>query len=215
MRLTKMRSILEEETAADRKTNGPQKIELQHINVKVLLEGGENLDPIIPIFHGWIQNRILPELLIDVADYRHVHHGPGIVLIGHEADYSIDNTNGRLGLRYNRKAQIPGTNQQKLAQAATAAFAATKYLQEDKRLNGKLCFNGHEVEIFINDRLLAPTGEDTRKALDPELRQFAGKLMHGSEYSLDHETDPRRLFGVAIHSARRFSVEELLQNLGA
>ncbi len=209
IRETDMRSILEEETAID----------LQHINVKVLLEGGADLDPVIPIFHEWIQNRVftnqeLPELLIDVADYRHVHHGPGIVLIGHEADYSIDNTDGRLGLRYNRKDQIPGSNQQKLARAATAALAATKYLQEDKRLNGKLCFNGHEVEIFINDRLLAPTGEDTRKALDPELRQFADKLMNGSEYSLDHESDPRRLFGVAIHSARRFSVEELLQNLG-
>src|SRR5689334_21079722 len=107
-----MRSILEEETAAD------QKINLQHINDKVLLDGGADLDPgmldsVIPIFHGCIQNRLVlnektPEPLIDVADYRHVHHGPGIVLIGHEADYSIDNTNGRLGPRYNRKAQLAG-----------------------------------------------------------------------------------------------------------
>ncbi|HZQ20747.1 MAG TPA: hypothetical protein VFA90_18805 [Terriglobales bacterium] len=210
-----MRSILEEETAADRKTNGPQKIELQHINVKVLLEGGENLDPIIPIFHGWIQNRILPELLIDVADYRHVHHGPGIVLIGHEADYSIDNTNGRLGLRYNRKAQLTGTNEEKLTQAARAAFVAAKYLQEDTRLSNKLYFNGHDIELFVNDRLVAPTNNDTRCALDLDLRRFANKLLNRSEYSLTYEADARRLFGAAIHFKQVFSVDDLIQNLNS
>ena len=30
--------------------------------------------------------------------------GPGVMLIGHQADYSVDNTDDRLGVRYNRKA---------------------------------------------------------------------------------------------------------------
>lgn len=209
-----MRSILEEDTAADPKT----KIDLQHINVKVLLEGGADLDPVIPIFHGWIQNRVvhnpeLPELLIDVADYRHVHHGPGIVLIGHEADYSIDNTDGRLGLRYNRKTQLGASNQEKLTHGLRAALAATKRLQEDTQLNSKLHFNGHDIELFINDRLIAPTNEDTRQAVDPILRQVLTRLFAGTEYSVRYETDPRRLLGAFIHSERQFSVEELLQNL--
>jgi hypothetical protein len=212
-----MRSILEEETAADL-SKSDQTIDLQHINVKVLLEGGADLDAgvldsIIPIFHGWIQNRALPELLIDVADYRHVHHGPGIVLIGHEADYSIDNTNGRLGLRYNRKAQVAGTNGEKLAQATKSALTAAKHLQEDTRPKSKLYFNSHDLEILINDRLVAPTNNQTRQALDPGIRRFANKLLNGAEYSLTYESDPRRLFGAAIHSARGFTVEELLQNL--
>jgi hypothetical protein len=212
-----MRSILEEETA----------IELQHINVKLLLVA-PNLDPIIPIFHDWIQTQVfnnqeLPELLIDVADYRHVHHGPGLVLIGHEADYSIDNTDGRLGLRYNRKAQLTGTNEEKLTQAARAAIAAAKRLQEDTRLNGKFHFNGHDIELFINDRLIVPNSgapnnpnnnnEDARRALDLDIRRFVNKLLNRSEYSLDYETDPRRLFGAAIHTKEEFSVEELLRNL--
>lgn len=218
-----MRSILEEETALDQAKNG-HKIELQHINIKVLLEGGADLDPVIPIFHGWIQNRLVlneeaPELLIDVADYRHVHHGPGIVLIGHEADYSIDNTNGRLGLRYNRKAQLTGSNEEKLAQAAKAALTAAMHLQGDARLNGKLYFNGQDIELFINDRLIAPGNDapiedEARRGLDLDIREFANRLLKRSEYSLDYETDPRRLFGAKIHSVRKFSVEELLQNLG-
>lgn len=213
-----MRSILEEETATDL-----QKIDLQHVNVKLLLEGAADLDPgvldlIIPIFHSWIQSRVvlnkeLPELLIDVADYRHVHHGPGIVLIGHEADYSIDNTDGRLGLRYNRKAQLTGTNEEKLTLAAKAALTAVRQLQEDTRLNHRLNFNRQDIEAFINDRLVAPTNDDTRLVLEPDIRRFVNKLLNGSEYSLNYETDPRRLFGARIHSARKLSVDELLQNL--
>ena len=81
-------------------------MELQHLNVKLLLENSQDLDldAIVNIFHGWIQEQLCEELLLDVADYRHVHHGPGVVLIGHEADYAIDNTDGRWGIRYNRKA---------------------------------------------------------------------------------------------------------------
>ncbi len=208
-----MRSILEEETA----------IELEHINVKVLLEGGSDLDAglldaIIPIFHGWIQSQVFqngdfPELLIDVADYRHVHHGPGIVLIGHEADYAIDNTDGRLGLRYNRKAQIAGNNYEKLTQAFRGTLTAAQQLQSDTRLNNKFHFNGQDIELFINDRLVAPVDDQTRHAIDPVLRPFLRRLFAGAEYSLRYETDPRRLFGAAIHSERKFSVEELLQNL--
>lgn len=49
-----------------------------------------------PIFQGWIQrNAIENELLIDVVDYKHVHHGPGIILIGYEGDYAYDSIDGR------------------------------------------------------------------------------------------------------------------------
>ena len=200
-----MRSILEKETAID----------LEHINVKLLLKDWIDLDSVIPIFHNWIQNRILPELLIDVADYRHVHDGPGIVLIGHEADYSIDQTDGRVGLRYNRKAPLRGTNQEKLSQALCAALVSAKHLQQDTRLNNKFHFNGREIDLFVNDRLLAPNNEETRRSLDPDLRSFANRFLDGAEFSLSYERDSRRTFGVRIHSEREFAIERLLENLEA
>jgi len=100
---------------------------LQHVNVKLLLQNaqGINLEPLIPVFHNWIENQNGEELLIDVADYSHVPAGPGVVLIGHEGNYSVDNTDGRLGVRYNRKAAQDGDNQGVLAQAARAACART------------------------------------------------------------------------------------------
>ena len=36
---------------------------------------GVELEEFIPVFHDWIQTQQLEELLIDVADYRHVPQG--------------------------------------------------------------------------------------------------------------------------------------------
>ena len=190
-----------------------QRNDLQHINVKLLLKDPANidLDPVIPVFHSWIQGQLFEELLLDVADYRHVHGGPGIVLIGHEADYSVDNTDNRWGVRYNRKTVVPGDNQKRLEQAVRAALIACQRLQRDDTL--KLHFKGDEVEISVSDRALAPNRQETREALTPEFHTFAERLFRGGECSLSFDADPRRLFRVFVKASRSFTVDELLDNL--
>ncbi len=190
-------------------------VELQHINVKLLLSNAEelDLDQVIPVFHSWIQAQVTEELLLDVADYRHVYGGPGIVLIGHEADYSLDNTDNRLGVRYNRKTVLQGSNEERLAQAAQAALGACQRLEQDTRLDRKLHFNGQEIEILINDRLLAPNRKETWEALEPDLQAFCEKLFGGNEYSLSFANDPRRLLTASLKTSRIFAVWELLENL--
>jgi hypothetical protein len=193
-------------------------MQLQHVNVKLLVHDPSEVDlePLIPIFHGWIQSRIFgPELLLDIADYRHVPAGPGVVLIGFEGDYSVDNSDGRLGVRYNRKAPLEGTNADRLRQSARAALTACQRLEAEPRLAGKLRFNGQDVELFFNDRLLVPNVPVTREAVGPDLRAFFKRLFGGNQYSLSNGTDPRRLFGVTARSARDFSAAELVANLDA
>jgi len=188
---------------------------LQHVNVKLLVKNPAeaNLEPLIPIFHGWIQEQVFEELLLDVADYRHVPAGPGVMLIGLQADYSVDNTDDRLGVRYNRKAGADGSNQDRLQQAARAALTAFQRLEADPRLGGKLRFSGQELEVFINDRILAPNDAETRQAADSEFQSFAKKLFQGSDYSLTCGNEPRRLFGATLKASRSFSVRDLLKNL--
>jgi hypothetical protein len=190
-------------------------MELQHVNVKLFVQNAADVDlePLIPVFHTWIQDQASGELLLDVADYRHVQAGPGVVLIGHEGNYSVDNTDNRLGVRYNRKAALDGSNQDRLAQAARAALTVCQRLEADSRLDGRLRFNGQEIEIFINDRLLAPNSDATREAAAPEVETFAGKLFQGVEYSTSYERDPRKLFAVSIKAARPLFVADLLERL--
>jgi hypothetical protein len=191
-------------------------MELQHVNVKLFVRNPEEVDlePLIPIFHGWIQNQVGEGLLLDVADYRHVDAGPGVVLIGHEGNYSVDNTGNRLGVRYNRKAALDGSNQDRLKQAARAALTACRRLEAESRLKGKLRFNGQEMEIFINDRLLAPNSEATREAVQSDFQTFFQRLLRGKEFSVSYGSDPRNLFSISVKSAQPFPVADLLENLG-
>ena len=100
---------------------------LQHINIKIYTEKMEaNPADFNPAFQTWIQKKLTEELLIDVADYLHVPAGPGMVLIGHEADYSMDQTDHRWGLRYNRKAPLDGTPQDRFAQALRACLQGSE-----------------------------------------------------------------------------------------
>jgi hypothetical protein len=193
-------------------------MELQHVNVKLHIpaNGAEpDLTPLIPVFHGWIQGQVFGDLLLDVADYRHVPAGPGILVIGLDGDYSVDHADNRLGVRYNRKMPLAGSNQDRLRQAARAALAAAQRLESDPTVGGKFSFGGREVELSINDRLLAPNSEATREAAKPELDAFFRKLFKGSEFSLSFGSDPRRLFTVSAVAAKPFTTSELLSNLNA
>lgn len=184
---------------------------IQHINIKIYLENPESvkLADYAAIFNTWIQEQRLEELLIDVADYLHVHNGPGIMLIGHEADYSLDNRAGRLGLLYNRKAQLEGATQEKLAQAVHAALTAAQILEKENGLK----FNGSEVQIIINDRLLVPNTVETFAALESEFQSFFNQLFDGAEYSLSHNNDRRERFTVNVKAESKFGVDTLLKNL--
>ena len=187
----------------------------QHVNVKLLVEnpGEVDLEPLIPVFHGWIESQNGDELLIDVADYSHVPGGPGIVLIGHEGNYSVDNTDNRLGVRYNRKAALKGGNQESLTQAVRAALTACRRLESEPRLGDKLRFNGRDIEVFLNDRLIAPNDNAARDAADPDFQLFFRKLFRGKEYSINYGSDPRRLFTAFVNVAAPVSVTELLDAL--
>jgi len=192
-------------------------MEFQHLNVKLFVEKEEKVDleVLIPVFHSWIQNQAAGELLLDVADYRHIRSGPGVILIGHEGNYSLDNTGGRLGVRYNRKAALEGTNQDRLVQATHATLAACRRLEIEPRLGGTILFHGREIEVLINDRLLAPNTLETRAAADSEFRTFFSTLFRDIEYAVSYPQDPRSLFSVHVKASQAFDTTALLNNLNS
>ncbi len=112
----------------------------------------------IPVFHGWIQGQRLPgHLLIDVHDYSHVQHGPGILLVAHEANLSVDEAEGRRGLVSLRKhpASLPDI--------LAAARQAATLLGEP--------FHSSPFEIFVNDRLATVTAADLATAIGAQVAQ--------------------------------------------
>jgi hypothetical protein len=176
-------------------------MELQHLRLKLFIDTPERADvapeTFIHIFHGWIQDRVCPELLIDVADYSHVHQGPVVLLIGHEADYGIDADEGRLGLYYQRKAPLAGANRDRFQQAYDALISARDRLEADPRFGEMLRFHRGELELSICDRALAPNTPATFAALEGELRACFDQAL-GAEAQLAHvsSADARELFRV-------------------
>lgn len=152
--------------------------DIEHVNVKIFArqKSGEIAwADLIPVFHRWIQERLLPESLIDVADYAHVPAGPGVMLIAHEAFYSLDNREDRPGILYNRRAAMEGGTQDKLASAYDSALAAARLLEQAPEFQGKISFDERSCEVWVNDRLLSPPTDESRSALQSEIDQFFAK----------------------------------------
>ncbi len=178
---------------------------LQHVNLRIPVAGEltDDLEQFIGIFHRWIRETVLDELLIDVADYRHVPHGPGVMLIGHEADYSMDNAGGIPALLYNRKAQIDaGSNEDRLRDALRCAANACRLLESEDIEGGPLKFSRTTFEIIINDRALAPNTAATFAACRPIFESFLNSALGHEDFELVHNiADSRRRFSVTVKTA--------------
>jgi hypothetical protein len=168
---------------------------------------------VVPVFHNWIQLHSVPNhLLIDVADYAHVPNGPGIVLISHEANFYLDDLDGKLGLTYSRKQPLPGSFAHRVRYAVRAAIETCGLLEDSTDLAGKLKFVTDAITLQINDRLFAPNTQQTFDSVESDLEQVFGDLF-GSPVKLEYRPDNRRLFEVHITSPIAVDRATLLSRL--
>ena len=188
-------------------------MDLQKINVKFFVaESGQvALDPFIGVFNSWIQ--ATEGEFYDLADYSHVPAGPGVVLVADEANVSIDNNQNRLGLLYNRKRPLQGTEAEKLTGAVAAALAYCRRIEEEPSLEGKVRFRGDEALIVINDRLTAPNDDAAFSALRPAFESLGRRLFGSAKFTIEKEEDARRRFGVRIRVDQPLTAEALINNL--
>ena len=152
------------------------------------------LDDFIPIFHRWIQQQNLSgHLLIDVHDYSHMHQGPGILLVGHEGNFSIDTNAGRPGLIYYRKTPTALTPIEHLTTICKSTLEACRLLEKDARMR----FNKDEFVVMANDRLHAPNSDETLTELKPALSAALGRIFDNSQFQFARTSlDPRDRFTV-------------------
>jgi hypothetical protein len=191
-------------------------MELQKINVKVFSTEPNKvpLTDFIDIFHGWIQ--ATDGVYHDVADYSHMQAGPGIVLVADDANVSIDETDNRRGLLYSQKSKLSGSNLEKLSAVLRSALENCYRLEEEPALRGKLRFSGNQVEILVNDRLLAPNTGEVFEELRPEIDFLARRLYASTNFTLlRNQEDPRHRLNVTLSTPLSFETKTLLNNLQA
>ncbi|MGB7159994.1 MAG: hypothetical protein WBD40_18150 [Tepidisphaeraceae bacterium] len=183
--------------------------------MKLFVADGSRLEAheFVPVFHSWIQQHAVPDhLVIDVADYAHVHNGPGTCLIAHEANFYTDRGEGRLGFVYARKQPVNGTFTDRLRQAFVATLEGAKRLETDARLAGRIKFKTDEILLSINDRLTAPSTPETFNAVRDEMQQFFAGA-YGADVALRQVGTDETPFKVEVVTKQAPSIDALLARL--
>ena len=181
------------------------------IQVKVYASQAPAPNQLVPVFHRWIRERVLDELAIDVADYEHVHEGPGVVLIGHAFDYYWDLGEGRPGLVYARKRETPPPAT-RLTDAVRRALVGCRVLEQEATLAG-IAFRTDELLVRLPDRLHAPVTEAGYAALHAELRPLGEELFAGAQLTIERVGGERDMLGARLKASAAGSVAELLARL--
>ena len=129
---------------------------LERFCVKFFTQSNSELDDVIfiEIFHEWIRQKKLGGILLDVADYRHVPEGPGVMLITHDINFAMDYADGRFGLYAQRKSGHGDTLPAKILELIRATIAFGILLESDARVVGQLTLNGGSFEFLANIALV-------------------------------------------------------------
>lgn len=167
-----------------------------------------------PLFHRWIQEHRVEGLLLDVADYKHVQDGPGILLIGHEADYAWDLAGGRPGFVYDRKREweADAPLAERLRLVLRNGLAGCQALITD--LAEPLHFKLDEVEISFLDRLRMPNEVRVFDAAAAEIRPVLDELYGQDEYRVVRVSgDSRRALTLHVRTQQAPALETLLARI--
>lgn len=183
-------------------------MEANRILFKIFAKTHVELESFVPVFHRFIREQVLDELPIDVADYAHVHEGPGVVLIGHAFDYYLDLRGGRLGLVYLRKRDAPPPAE-RLKDAARRALRMARMLEP--AVEG-LAFKTDEFWISLPDRLRAADTDENFALLKSEIDSLTTLLGTPGKVERDRSAGNVLAATVSLPDNQK-SVAELLAKL--
>ncbi len=187
---------------------------LQQIDIKVFVKKGEDIPPydFMPVLQRWIQKHTIPGALIDVADYSHIHNGPGIILVAHEHNVSVDYNEGRMGLLFHQKQPLDGSLQERMKLCLKYAFMACVELQREPEFDGRLEFDSTKVLFLANDRLHAPNDDVTGGQVEEQLSEVAGRIFDGELDLHRRSDDPRDRIVIEVHAQQPQEFLGLIEN---
>ena len=190
--------------------------DLQRINIKFFLAADAELSPAeaFRVFNTWIPTTP-DEVLIDVADYSHVPEGPVTLLVGHEANYSLDSSHAEPGLLYSRKQPAAGDLAARLERALRSALKACQRLEAEPSLEGKVKFRSGDLLLGANDRLNAANDEAGEGALCAALEPVLARLFAGAEYAIERDGNAPLRLNLRVRAQTDADTATLLANLAA
>ena len=179
-------------------------MDLQRLSIKLFAEPNSDVKQpeFVPIFHSWIQKqKIKDHLLIDVADYKHVPEGPGIMLVAHEGNFATDESEGEPGLLYQRKRFLEGSLAERLKTVLKAALQAVELLEQEPYLKERIRFDRNHFQVISNDRLNLPNTEQSHEFMHSSLSEAAKGFFCHEQFTLTRRESDKDRYSVSVKSS--------------
>lgn len=128
------------------------------LQVKAPLKRKPDHAQLIEAMHAWIrEKRVTDDVLIDVADYAHMHEGPWALIVGHYTDFAYDQDWFGAGLQLNIKRgprETPASSVESQIREALSRFKARVSMLQaaDPSLAD---IDESQLRLRLNDRLLS------------------------------------------------------------
>ena len=181
----------------------------RRIELSLPIEAGTLPDPedAVPVFHAWIGDETLGEVLVDVARYGHVANAPAVILVGLLSDYAIEVT--PVGQRFAAvRKRDAATEEDRLGDVAERLLSAA-------RLFGlalpQVRFRTDELTLRVLDRLNAPNTPETFTRIAEEVGVFARAWL--GEVRLEHAADLAAPLAIRIHRSVNEPLDALASRL--
>lgn len=176
----------------------------QRLTVSIPAVPKVGLDAATGVFHRFIQRHLVEGFVLDVADYRHVPHGPGMMIVGGEVDYGLTETAFSVTLK-----RLPDDAATQFRTAVRFLLGAVEQIDEDGAL--PTVFDRSAVTVVVADRRLG-AADQVQQALLADIAPVAAEIFGaGTEVAAVTIEDPRSLPSVVVRAA---SVEGVLESLG-
>ncbi len=165
-----------------------------------------DLGPLIDVFHRFIQRGLVEGLVLDVADYRHVPKGPGVLLVGHDVDYGVNEA----GLTVLRKRTTDDLATQ-FRDALRMGLGLLQAVGDDGAFTAQ--FDTSTVEVRVLDRRLGEPDEVAASARDALGTDVAALLGSDASIEVVPTEDPRQAATVVIRAGED-AASQALEKLG-
>jgi hypothetical protein len=135
--------------------------------------------------------------------------GPGIVLVGHHANFGFDMGTAAPGIMYLSKKGLEGTPEERLSQVFAACFEMSRRLLGEPEFPAAVRLRTGALELAFNDRLETPNTPETERALRPAVAAVLDRLYGAGAWRLTPERDPSRRYGFTIEATADPGLEVL------
>ena len=183
---------------------------LQKFGVKLFFKtnGSFNSKDFIPVFHNWIQDKIIDDhLLIDVADYSHIPDGPGVMLVAHEGNFSLDQENQQPGIMYMRKTEISGNFKERFNTVLSTVVKAANRLN-DNNISKQVDFTPNSFRFITNDRLYAENTADNQDLYKQKTQKSLDEKYPGHQFEFGDVSDENERLAFTVNFSNDIDILE-------